>query len=521
MEKTIKITGRMTPEYEKILTKEAQEFLVNLHQHFNEERKQLLEHRKFIEKKIENGWNPDFLEETKEIREDLSWKVAPLPHDLQKRWVEITGPTDKKMVINALNSGADVFMADFEDANSPIWENMIEGQVNLHEAVNHTLRFTSKEGKEYTLSSKIAVLMVRPRGWHLEETHFQINGQNISGSLFDFGLFLFHNAKILFGKGGGAYFYLPKLENHKEARLWAKVFAFSEQYLNLTAGSIKATVLLETILAAFEMDEILYELRDYSAGLNAGRWDYIFSAIKKFKNRSDAIFPDRSQITMTVPFMRSYTQLLVQTCHKRGAHAIGGMAAFIPSRKDPAINEVALKKVEEDKLREANAGFDGTWVAHPDLVPLARSIFEDVLKGANHQRSRLSDVLISANDLLNFKIPGGTITEDGVKSNVSVALQYIYSWKKGVGAVGINNLMEDTATAEISRAQLWQWLHHNIQTKEGYPITPTYYKKITDREIEQLSAKGFNLNELHHAKRLLDTLVEKKEFIDFLTLVQE
>jgi malate synthase len=443
------------------------------------------------------------------------------------------------MVINALNSGANIFMADFEDANSPTWLNMIEGQKNLIDAIKGTLTHKSAEGKEYRLNEKRATLMVRPRGWHLEEAHFLVDGEPISASLFDFGLYFFHNAKTLIEKGSGPYFYLPKLENHIEARLWNSVFIYAQEKLLIPPGTIRATVLLETILAAFEMEEILHELREHSAGLNAGRWDYIFSIIKKFRGNQSLLFPDRSQIIMTVPFLQAYTDLLVHVCHKRGAHAIGGMAAYIPSRKDKALNEVAMAKVKEDKLREVSQGFDGTWVAHPDLVPVAKTVFEEALKGAPHQKNRPpkngsltnSDpdsydgiCAITAKDLSNFIIPGGEISEDGVRKNISIALQYLQSWLDGQGAVGIYNLMEDVATAEISRAQLWQWVHHpNAKLVSGEKITPELYLFFADDEYTKLSSKYMDHRgvekRLLKARSILDQIVLNKTFTDFMTIV--
>lgn len=501
----------------KILTPEAQEFLFKLHRKFNSERLALLKERKIRQEKINSGEDPTFLSETEKIRQDLTWKVASTPKDLEKRWVEITGPTDKKMLINALNSGADVFMADFEDANSPTWKNMLEGQSNLMEAIRGALSFTTPEGKLYKLNDRLATLMVRPRGWHLNENHFLVDEETISASLFDFGLYFFHNAKELIRRGSGPYFYLPKIENHKEAKLWNDVFVFAQRELGIPQGTIRATVLLETILAAFEMEEILYELREHSAGLNAGRWDYIFSIIKKFHERKNLLLPDREQITMTVPFMRAYTNRLVQICHKRGAHAMGGMAAFIPSRKDQVVNERALTKVKEDKLRESHDGFDGTWVAHPDLVSVAREIFEKELNHQPHQKHKLrEDVKVTAADLYNFVIPGGTITEEGFRKAVHVALQYLEAWLSGQGAVGIYNLMEDVATAEICRSELWHWLHHDdAKLSDGRKIDASLYKKISDEEFNRLTPSP-NLLE---AKKLLDQLIFAKQFPEFLTLL--
>lgn len=509
---------------DKVLSPQAQQFLLKLHRRFNQQRLFLLQKRQEKQEDINQGHKPDFLIETASIRENSQWKVAPTPKDLQKRWVEITGPTDRKMMINALNSGADVFMADFEDANSPTWQNMVEGQANLIEAIDGTLSYTSPEGKNYRLNNHIAVIMVRPRGWHLNEKHVLIDGEPISASLFDFGLAFFHNAKKLLKKGSGPYFYLPKLESYLEARLWNDVFIFSQDELGISQGSIRATVLCETLLAAFEMEEILYELRDHSSGLNAGRWDYIFSIIKKFQNDKYLIFPDRGQITMTTPFMRAYTDLLVKTCHKRGAHAMGGMAAFVPNRKNPTVTEVALAKVKEDKLRESKDGFDGTWVAHPDLVPIAHEIFELALKERSHQKENMrAEVNIQATDLLNFQIAGGKITENGLRQNISVALQYLDAWLRGVGAVAINNLMEDAATAEISRAQLWQWLHHGAKLDDGRIITTTLYHKVFQDESESLknlyAGNIEALKKLKEAQDLLNQLVLEKKFPEFLTSI--
>ncbi len=428
------------------------------------------------------------------------------------------------MIINALNSGADIFMADFEDSNSPTWKNMIEGQYNLIDAVKGTINFKNPEGKSYSLNEKRAVLMVRPRGWHLDESHVLINGEPISGTLFDFGLYFFHNAQTLLKKGSGPYFYLAKMENHLEARLWNEVFVFAQKALKIPQGTIRATVLLETILAAFEMEEILYELKEHSAGLNAGRWDYLFSAIKKFRQWPNCLFPDRAQVTMTVPFMKAYASLLVYTCHKRGAHAIGGMAAFIPSRKDKELNDNALAKVREDKEREVKQGFDGTWVAHPDLVPIAREVFEKALGNKPNQKDRpLVPPTISDINLIQFEVPGARISEEGVRKNINVSLQYISAWLAGTGAVAIFNLMEDTATAEISRAQLWQWLHHpKALWQDQRRLTPDIYRRFADEEmqnIESFYGKGSTVSQkLPAARKLLDQLVLPESFSDFLTL---
>ena len=518
------IKAKSSPASTEILTPDALVFLEKLEHEFGARRCALLEARAERQKEIDAGHMPDFLPGSAGIR-GSEWQVAPVPDDLQSRRVEITGPTDRKMIINALNSGANVFMADFEDANSPTWSNLMQGHVNLRDAIERTISYSSADGKEYALNEQVAVLLVRPRGWHLEEKHALVNDQPMSSSLFDFGLYLCHNARRLIDRGSGPYFYLPKLENHDEARLWEDVFSFSEQELGLPRGTIKATVLIETVLAAFEMDEILYELRDHIAGLNAGRWDYIFSIIKKFHNQPGFLLPDRSQVTMTVPFMRAYTELLVKTCHRRGAHAIGGMAAYIPSRKDPEVNEVALAKVREDKVRESRDGFDGTWVAHPDLVPTAREAFDEILHDYPNQKGRLRpDVDVSAADLLNFSIEGGTITEDGLRHNINVGLQYLDSWLRGSGAVAIYNLMEDTATAEISRAQVWNWVHQPAAIlTDGRKVTVELYRHLVPQELEKIRTlygdKAFAASKLQQATSLFNRLVEAKEFPQFLTLI--
>lgn len=521
------ITAKKNPPSSSfILNPEAMNFLVKLHRLFQSQRHLLLRQREDMQHRLNQGENPKFLPETIAVRQDSSWHIAPTPSDLEKRWVEITGPTDRKMVINALNSGADIFMADFEDSNSPTWENMVEGQQNLKDAVAGSISFTSSEGKRYELDKNPAVLMVRPRGWHLVEKHLLIDGEPLSASLFDFGLYFFHNAHALLHKGTAPYFYLPKIESHLEARLWNNIFLFAQEELGIPSGTIRATVLIETILAAFEMDEILFELREHSAGLNAGRWDYIFSIIKKFQNCRDFLFPDRSQITMEVPFMRAYTHLLVDTCHRRRAHAIGGMAAFIPSRKDNVVNANALIKVKEDKERESEEGFDGTWVAHPDLVPLAREIFSKALRGQPNQKAlQRKECLISSEKLLDFRIPGGKITEEGMRKNSAVAIHYLDSWLCGTGAVAINNLMEDTATAEISRAQLWQWIHHsNAFLDNGLQITPELYRRIADEEMDRLqknfSGSSFG-KKLFTARLLLDQMVISDKFPDFMTQIAD
>lgn len=511
----IEVRGKALADSPKILSPDALNFLKELHQTFNARRKELLNLRSLRQKALDKGEKPKFLSETEAIRKDKSWKVSPAPEDLQKRYVEITGPVERKMMINALNSGADVFMADFEDALSPTWQNLIEGQKNLIDTVNGTIAFESPEGKKYRLNEKIAVLMVRPRGFHLVEKHLLIDGEPISASLFDFGLYLFHNYQALLQKEKGPYFYLPKLESHLEARLWNDIFNFASKKLGLKTGTIKATVLIETILAAFEMEEILYELKEHIVGLNAGRWDYIFSIIKKFVKLPHLIFPDRAEITMTVPFMRAYTELLVKTCHSRGAHAIGGMAAFIPNRKEKEITEIALKKVREDKLRESQDGFDGTWVAHPDLVLVAREIFEKALKGENHQKNVLkNNIQIQPEELLNFSIPGGKITESGFRNNISVSLHYLSDWLKGQGAVAINNLMEDAATCEIARSELWSWVHSGEAAFDSHSITKELFDQLLEEEAQKLSS----LPKITEAKAIISSLVHNDQFEEFLTL---
>ena len=516
------IIAKSMPEFEEILTPEALAFVEGLEHEFGPRRRELLQKRVERQKMFDAGTVPGFLPETAGIRAS-EWTVGSIPPDLQDRRVEITGPTDRKMVINALNSGANVFMADFEDANSPTWENLIQGQLNLCDAVARTLSLTTPE-KNYLLNEKTAVLFVRPRGWHLYEKHALVEERPMSASLFDFGLFVFHNAHHLLRRGSGPYFYLPKLESHEEARLWKDVFNFAQDKLGFPRRTIKVTVLIETILAAFEMDEILYELRDHIVGLNAGRWDYIFSIIKKFNNRPDFLFPDRAQITMTVPFLRAYTELLVKTCHRRGAHAMGGMAAFIPSRKDAQVNEMALSRVREDKLRESTDGFDGTWVAHPDLVPVAKEIFDRVLAERPHQKERSrEEVNVTANDLLDFHIPHGEITEAGLRLNINVGLQYLDAWLRGLGAVGIYNLMEDAATAEICRSQLWQWIHHpSASLSDGRKISGNLYRQFLAEEIEKIKtlygSQAYPESKMNTAIELFDELVTSKQFAEFLTL---
>ncbi|HEX5395814.1 MAG TPA: malate synthase A [Candidatus Limnocylindria bacterium] len=514
----ISVTGAELPASAEILTPEALAFVADLHRSFNPRRQELLEARLERQVALDAGQLPDFLPETAEVRAG-SWQVAPTPPDLDDRRVEITGPAEAKMMINALNSGAKVFMADLEDALAPTWSNVVGGQVALRDAVRRALTFTNPDGKPYALNDEIATLLVRPRGWHLDEAHVTVDGSPVSASLFDAGLYLFHNAAERLARGTAPYFYLPKLESHLEARLWNDVFIFAQDALGIPRGTIRATVLIETILAAFEMDEILYELREHASGLNAGRWDYIFSLIKKFHDRSDFVLPDRAQVTMAVPFMRAYTQLLVQTCHRRGAHAIGGMSAFIPNRREPDVTANALEQVRIDKQREAGDGFDGTWVAHPDLVPVAEALFDEVLGERPNQKERLRpDVVASAPDLLSVAIDGAAVTEAGVRANVSVALQYLAAWLGGNGAAAINNLMEDAATAEISRSQLWQWLHRAVALDDGRPMTVELYASIRGEELARLQSGGPS-SRVADAARILDTLVLADAFEPFLTLI--
>ena len=518
----IQILGQNASGFDKVLSPAALDFVADLHSEFDDRRRALLAARHDRQEALDGGGGFEFLAETTSVRNG-SWVVRPVPEDLLDRRCEITGPTDRKMVINALNSGAKVFMADFEDSNSPTWANMVGGQVNLFDAIRRQIDFTADTGKSYALSPDIATLMVRPRGWHLSESGMRVDDQPVSASLFDFGLYFFNNAAELLSRGSGPYFYLPKLESHLEARLWNDVFVYSQEQLGMETGTIKATVLIETIPAAFEMDEILYELRDHSAGLNAGRWDYIFSVIKKNRTTEGFVLPDRGQIVMTVPFMRSYTELLVQTCHKRDAFAMGGMAAFIPSRSDEEVNRLAFAKVSEDKMREAADGCDGTWVAHPDLVPLATEIFDEVLGDSPNQISRKRpEASVSAEDLTTFVVEGGTITEGGVRQNVDVAIQYIASWLRGTGAAAIYNLMEDAATAEISRSQIWQWVHSGSSTAEGDRITPAYVNKIADEETDRLRAElGHDVYDgarFDEARNLFTEVALADDFPDFLTI---
>jgi malate synthase len=498
----------------QILTPEAIRFVTELSRFAEDRRQQLLEKRRVRQQAIDAGQLPGFLPETSEIRKS-EWKVAAIPADLQDRRVEITGPVDRKMVINALNSGARVFMADFEDSNSPTWDNNIEGQINLIDAVRGTISYVSPEGKQYQLGPKPAVLLVRPRGWHLIEKHFLIDGAPVSGSLFDFGLFFFHNAKALISKGTGPYFYLPKMESHLEARLWNDVFVLAQDMLGVPRGTIRATVLVETILAAFEMDEILYELRDHSAGLNCGRWDYIFSYIKKFRNRPELVLPDRALVTMDRHFLNSYVQLLIETCHRRGIHAMGGMAAQIPIKNDPEANERALEKVRADKLREVRAGHDGTWVAHPGLVPVANAILDEHMPQPN-QIDRRPEIHVTASDLLAR--PDGEITEKGLRWNIDVGIQYLEAWLRGSGCVPIYNLMEDAATAEICRAQVWQWVKHGAATNDGRPITAEFVAQVI-RETAAGLVERHGRGAFDTAARIYERMMTDPDFPEFLTLV--
>jgi malate synthase len=516
----VRITGLHKESYAQILTLEALEFIAQLHRWFNPIRKQLLENRLIVQEEINVGKFPTFLENTKHIREN-DWQVLPVLEDLQDRRVEITGPVDRKMVINALNSGAKVFMADFEDANCPNWANNIEGQINLRDAIRCEISFTNpKNGKKYALNERTATLMVRPRGWHLEEKNMTVDGEFMSGSLFDFGLYFFHNASELIKRGSSPYFYLPKLEHHLEARLWNSVFEFAQKSFGIEAGKIKATVLIETILAAFQMDEILWELRQHSAGLNCGRWDYIFSFIKRFRNHLSFVMPERGQVTMNVHCMKSYSELLIKTCHRRNAHAMGGMAAQIPIKNDPEANEIAFGKVAADKLREAKDGHDGTWVAHPGLVKTAMDIFDEYMPNANQIDNKRLDVNITEADLL--AVPTGTITETGIRENINVSILYIESWLRGNGAAALYHKMEDAATAEISRTQLWQWIRNASKTDEGKIITQVYIDSLIPQELEKIQiyvgTEHYENGRFAEALDIFNYLIKDETFPDFLTL---
>ncbi len=515
----VQVLAEVTPAQAEILTTEALALVAKLHRKFEPRREELLAKRVERAKQIDAGVDPDFLPETKHIRDDPSWKVAPAPADLQDRRAEITGPVDRKMIINALNSGAKVFMSDFEDSNTPTWSNTVDGQINLRDAVDGSISFSSN-GKEYALGENLATLLVRPRGWHLREKHVLIDGEQVSAGIFDFALFMFHNAKNLLAKGSGPYFYLPKMESHLEARLWNEIIVMTQDEIGVPQGSVRATVLIETILAAFEMEEILYELRDHSAGLNCGRWDYIFSCIKKFRTRPDFVLADRVLVTMTTHFLNSYSLLAIKTCHKRGAHAIGGMAAQIPIKNDPVANEEALAKVKADKVREAGNGHDGTWVAHPGLVAIAVDAFNAVMPGPNQLDRLREDVEITAKDLIDFG-PEGPITEGGLRLNISVGVQYLGAWLNGLGCVPINNLMEDAATAEISRSQVWQWIHSAKGVlDDGRNVDTALFRAILAEELDKIHGQyPENLHSFFdRAAVLFDDISTSDDFVEFLTL---
>lgn len=513
----VSVLGSVKEEHKKILTPQALAFLALLHRSFNATRKNLLERRKVRQAELDRGALPDFLPETRHIRENPTWKGAPPAPGLVDRRVEITGPTDRKMVVNALNSEVWTYMADFEDSSAPTWDNMINGQVNLYDAVRRQVDFKIGQ-KEYKLRTDktLPTLIVRPRGWHLDEKHVTVDGEAISGSLFDFGLYFFHNARELVKRGHGPYFYLPKMESHLEARLWNDAFNLGQDYIGMPRGTIRGTVLIETILAAFEMDEIIYELRDHSSGLNCGRWDYIFSTIKKFRQNSNFVLPDRACVTMTVPFMDAYVKLLIQTCHKRGVHAMGGMAAQIPIKDDKAANDKAMEGVKADKLREVKAGHDGTWVAHPALAAIASDIFNKHMPTPNQLFIRREDVNITANDLLNMNVPG-QVTEEGIRKNLNIGLGYMEAWIRGVGCVPINYLMEDAATAEVSRSQLWQWVRHGITTAEGKKVDKQYALRLLKECTDELAAKGPKGNKFGLAAQYFAGQVTGEDYADFLT----
>ncbi|HZL52326.1 MAG TPA: malate synthase A [Terracidiphilus sp.] len=514
----VEFLAPVNESYAKILTPEAVAFIVDLQRTFNDRRKALLDARHERQKRLDAGEKPNFLAETKAIR-DAEWTVAPLPADLLDRRVEITGPVDRKMIINALNSGAKVFMADFEDSNTPLWNNLLDGQINLRDAIRRTISYSDPATKkQYKLNDKTAVLFVRARGWHLEEQHVRVDGEPMSGSIFDFGLYFFHNAKELLARGSGPYFYLPKLESHLEARLWNEIFIRAQEKLGVPQGSIKGTVLIETILASFEMDEILYELREHSAGLNCGRWDYIFSFIKKFSNDPHAVLPDRAQVTMATHFMRSYSKLAIKTCHRRKVHAMGGMSAYIPIKSDLEANDKAIAQVKADKEREASDGHDGTWVAHPGLVPVAMEIFDRLMPQPNQISKQLPDYNVTADDLL--QIPAGQITDAGLKQNVAVGLGYVEAWMRGIGCVPLFNLMEDAATAEISRAQLWQWVHQKAKLSDGRTVDTPLVESIIADELkkQKIAVDAVRYSAYEKAADLMRELVSAPQFIEFLTL---
>ena len=517
----VELHGAIDAAFEDVLTPGALAFVSALQREFGPRRQQLLHAREQRRARLAAGEMLDFLDDTRKIHAS-DWRVAPVPDDMQQRWVEITGPTDRKLVINALNSGADGFMADFEDANAPTWRNMVEGHINLRDAIDGTIKYRSSDGRDYRLDDDVATLLVRPRGWHLPERHMLVDGAPVSGSLFDFGLYFFHCTGRLLANGSGPYFYLPKMESHLEARLWNDVFCFAQDELGVPRGTIKATVLIETLPAAFEMDEILYELRDHSAGLNAGRWDYIFSSIKCFPDRPEMVLPDRSDVTMTVPFMRAYAELLAATCHRRGAHAMGGMAALIPSRKDEEANEKALAGVRADKEREVGQGYDGTWVAHPDLVSTAREVFENGLQGAANQLERQPEVEVTSQQLLDLAATPGNITEAGLRTDVSVGFQYVSFWLSGRGAAAINSLMEDAATAEISRSQIWQWVHHGAELDDGRTVTADLVREVLDEETAKIrEAVGEETWQAGHpaeTRQIFEETALAPELVEFLTI---
>jgi malate synthase len=514
--KGVEIRGRSRRGDERVLSPDAVGFVADLERRFGAERKRLLAARGERQAKLDQGWKPDFLPETKTIR-DGDWTVAPIPRDLLDRRVEITGPVDRKMVINALNSGASVYMADFEDANTPTWDNLIDGQLNLFDAVRRVITYDDAgSGRHYALSARTATLLVRPRGWHLPEGHFLVDGEAVSGALFDFGLFAFHNARELVQRGTGPYFYLPKLESHREARLWNEVFHFAEARLALVKGTIKATVLIETIMAAFEMDEIIYELRDHMGGLNCGRWDYIYSVIKKFNADPAMVLPDRAQVTMTTHFLQSYVRLLIKTCHRRNVHAMGGMAAQIPIKNDESANAAAMAKVRADKEREVGEGHDGTWVAHPGLVGLAKEVFDKGMPQPNQIARKRQDVHVTAADLL--KVPAGSITEAGLRANINVGLGYVESWLRGIGCVPLYHLMEDAATAEISRSQVWQWIRHRASLADGRKVTRELCHRTLAEELARLKEGAPATNRYDDAAKLFREMIDAERFVEFLTL---
>ena len=513
----VNILGDLNDQNRHILSKDACVFLALLHRTFNERRKALLQRRVIRQAELDKGNLLDFLPETKHIRENDAWKGAPPAPGLVDRRVEITGPTDRKMVVNALNSNVWTYMADFEDSSAPTWDNMINGQLNLYDAIRKQVDFKQGE-KEYKLRTDrtLPTLIARARGWHLEEKHFTVDGEPISGGLFDFGLYFFHNAHELVKRGTGPYFYLPKMESHLEARLWNDAFNLAQDYIGMRRGTIRGTVLIETITAAFEMDEIIYELRDHSSGLNCGRWDYIFSTIKRFRQNPNFVLPDRDSVTMTSPFMDAYVKLLIKTCHRRGVHAMGGMAAQIPIKNDQAANDAAMAKVKADKLREARAGHDGTWVAHPALAAIASEVFNEHMPAPNQMHVRREDVHITANDLLNMNVPG-KVTEDGIRKNLDIGLSYMEAWIRGVGCVPINYLMEDAATAEVSRSQLWQWTRHNVETAEGKKVTKDYALKLLKDQAQALSDKAPKGNKFHLAAKYFEGQVTGEDYAEFLT----